>query len=238
MPHTGPGSSTLADDMALADALRQIEQSWPDVEPRLTVAELYRLAEARHGRGPAPVEASEHVAATIIETVGAALPPEHDVWDALRASTRRYAPEPVVPVEESLLQLGALVDETLLRPETWLDGLADAGSDWAISAIRDEGFVEAGEIPGLDAPAGLLRVPAGDGMVYPSFQFRPEQPVQPHQLIVPVNEHIGADRDPWGAAAWWLTGNRWLSARPADLLGTDREPEILYAAEQLDNDNW
>jgi hypothetical protein len=238
MPHTGPASSTLAADMALADALRQIEQSWPEVEPRLTVAELYQLAATLHGGGPEHVEASEHVAATIVETVGAALPSEHKVWNALRASTRRYAPEPVVPVEESLLRLGALVDETLLRPETWLDGLADAGSDWAISAIRAEGFVEEGEIPGLDAPAGLLRVPVGRRMVYPIFQFRPEQPGQPHQWIIPVNDYIGADQDPWGAAAWWLTGNRWLSARPADLLGTDREPETLYAAEQLDNDNW
>jgi hypothetical protein len=224
--------------MALADALRQIEQSWPDIEPRLTVAELYQLDATLRGRDPGFVEPSEPVAATIVETVGAALPPEHEVWNALRASTRRYAPEPAVPVEESLLHLGALVEETLLRPETWLDGLADAGSDWAISAILAEGFVEEGEIPGSDTPAGLLRVPVGTRTMYPIFQFRPEPPIQPHQLIVPVNDHIDADRDPWGAAAWWLTGNRWLSARPADLLGTEREPEVLYAAEQLDNDNW
>jgi hypothetical protein len=144
----------------------------------------------------------------------------------------------VVPVEVSLLHLGALVDETLLRPETWLDALADAASERAMSSILDEGYVEDGEVVGLDEPRLLLRLPVAGRMVYPIFQFRLEQPMQPHRLVIPVNEYLGADGDPWGAAAWWLTGNSWLSARPADLLGTDREPEIRYAAEQLNNDNW
>ncbi|SFD25750.1 hypothetical protein [Streptomyces aidingensis] len=83
--------------------------------------------------------------------------------------------------------------------------------------------------PEADDPvgAGLIRLRGEDGTAhYPEFQFDPEsghlRPVVRH-----INRLLLADRDPWGAADWWLGGNRWLGGTPAELLG--RVPDALLA---------
>jgi hypothetical protein len=48
-----------------------------------------------------------------------------------------------------------------------------------------------------------------------------------------VNALLGADRDPWGAADWWLSANAWLGTRPAGLLGTGRDRQLVDTARFL-----
>jgi hypothetical protein len=223
--------------MTIADALLEIERSWPDVEPRLTVAELYQLAATLHRPGPDLLGDNQDVAMVVIGIVTAALPSGQDLWDALDALPDGYTDEPA-DVGDLLRRLRALADEALTQPATWIDAEADTGSALSIAAILEEGVVDDGRIRELEGPLALLGLPVEEGIVYPAFQFQLEPSLRPYPLVAHVNERVEAERDPWGTAAWWLTGNRWLSARPADLLGTDRESEIMYAAEQLDNDNW
>ncbi|NEC75117.1 hypothetical protein G3I25_26695, partial [Streptomyces rochei] len=70
------------------------------------------------------------------------------------------------------------------------------------------------------------------GARYPRFQFRPGT-AEPLPVVRRVNELLRADRDPWGAADWWLGGNAWLRGVPADLVGTLPDDELVRAAAEL-----
>ncbi|MFD7315147.1 hypothetical protein [Streptomyces sp. NPDC059883] len=72
----------------------------------------------------------------------------------------------------------------------------------------------------LDAPGGATAVPR--------FQFEPSG--RPREVVVRVNQLLGADRDPWGVTAWWLATNVWLGDPPADLLGADRDDDLVACA--------
>jgi hypothetical protein len=88
-------------------------------------------------------------------------------------------------------------------------------------------------------PGGrLLSLRQGDRAYCPLFQFASAHPYRQHELVAALWQRLDADSDPAGATAWWLTRSPWLDARPADLLGTGRDAEIGYAADQLANDNW
>lgn len=65
-----------------------------------------------------------------------------------------------------------------------------------------------------------------DGL--PRFQFAPDSRVWP--VVRTVNGILDADDDPWGVADWWLGRNAWLDAVPADLLGRDRDDDLVAAA--------
>ncbi|MFJ6982431.1 MULTISPECIES: hypothetical protein [unclassified Streptomyces] len=65
-----------------------------------------------------------------------------------------------------------------------------------------------------------------DGRRSPEFQFDPDTG-RPRDIVVQINRMLLADRDPWGAADWWLGGNTWLGGRPAALLG--QVPDALLA---------
>ncbi|MEV7780944.1 hypothetical protein [Kitasatospora sp. NPDC088351] len=79
---------------------------------------------------------------------------------------------------------------------------------------------------------GLLRLagPGGHERL-PRFQFDAAGRLRP--TVLAVNTLLGADRDPWGVADWWLSPNAWLGAAPAELLGTGREHELTDAAGYL-----
>ncbi|MFC9647155.1 hypothetical protein [Streptomyces sp. NPDC056937] len=72
----------------------------------------------------------------------------------------------------------------------------------------------------LDAPGGAT--------AFPRFQFEPSG--RPREVVVRVNQLLGADRDPWGVTAWWLATNVWLGDPPADLLGADRDDDLVACA--------
>ncbi|GAB3408124.1 hypothetical protein [Flindersiella endophytica] len=75
----------------------------------------------------------------------------------------------------------------------------------------------------------LIRLTRPDGtVVLPRFQF--DLMVQPHPIVLAVNETLKADGDPWGVASWWLGRHSWLDAKPADLLDQDQDAKLLTAA--------
>lgn len=80
--------------------------------------------------------------------------------------------------------------------------------------------------------SGLIRLRGADGAVrLPRFQFSAD--ALPWPVVLEVNELLGADEDPWGAADWWLSANAWLAASPAALLGTGRDGDLVGAARAL-----
>ncbi|MGW0416614.1 DUF3168 domain-containing protein [Streptomyces collinus] len=62
----------------------------------------------------------------------------------------------------------------------------------------------------------------------PAFQFDAEGRLR--ELVSIINGLLGAARDPWGVADWWLGPNLWLDAVPATLLGTGLDEQLLAAA--------
>ncbi|MDT0318966.1 hypothetical protein [Streptomyces millisiae] len=76
--------------------------------------------------------------------------------------------------------------------------------------------------------AGLIRLNDPErGPRYPDFQFDPDDG-GPFAVVARINRLLLADQDPWGAADWWLAGNRWLADPPASLIG--RVPDELLTA--------
>ncbi|GAB2880983.1 hypothetical protein [Streptomyces mayteni] len=83
-------------------------------------------------------------------------------------------------------------------------------------------------VAGDPLAAGLIRL--NDpirGPRYPDFQFDPDEG-GPFAVVARINRLLLADQDPWGAADWWLGGNRWLADAPASLIG--RVPDELLTA--------
>ncbi|TDC80109.1 hypothetical protein [Streptomyces hainanensis] len=79
--------------------------------------------------------------------------------------------------------------------------------------------------------AGLIRLNDPErGPRYPDFQFDPDEG-GPFSVVTRINRLLLADEDPWGAADWWLGGNRWLADPPASLIG--RVPDELLTAAAL-----
>ena len=49
-------------------------------------------------------------------------------------------------------------------------------------------------------------------------------------VVIVVHRVLDVNRDPVGVGAWWVQQNGRLGARPIDLLGTDRELDVVLAA--------
>ena len=108
---------------------------------------------------------------------------------------------------------------TKVRPpiDTWILA-ADADSP---ATLRRRGVDP-------DMP-GLIRLLRPDGrMSLPAFQFT--RAGEPKQLVLRINELLGADTDPWGVADWWLCPNVWLAGTPADLLDALDDHVMVAAA--------
>ncbi len=70
----------------------------------------------------------------------------------------------------------------------------------------------------------LIGLPSQDGYRYPKFQFDLQQG-DIYEVVGEVNELLGASRDPWGAASWWLYPNEFVGDCPANLLA-DAHSEV------------
>ncbi|MEU7579330.1 hypothetical protein AB0B50_17200 [Streptomyces sp. NPDC041068] len=78
----------------------------------------------------------------------------------------------------------------------------------------------------------LIRLPGVGGLPrLPRFQF--SEDAMPWLIVLEVNTLLAADRDPWGAADWWLSENAWLGAPPACLLGAGRDRQLVDTARFL-----
>ncbi|MFI2375503.1 hypothetical protein ACH5AO_10585 [Streptomyces sp. NPDC018964] len=113
------------------------------------------------------------------------------------------------------------------------DGTGDAAQDQLLSApalSADEARARCG---GTAPPPELIRLTdARGGDRYPEFQFGTGDG-SPYEVVLEVNRVLLADIDPWGAAAWWLSGNTWLGGTPASLLGRLPDRELVGAATAL-----
>ncbi|WP_405757495.1 hypothetical protein OG234_03525 [Streptomyces sp. NBC_01420] len=140
------------------------------------------------------------------------------------------APEPAgvaVGAQELLALLLATPDPA---PEP---GVSDGTPDGILRApalSADEAHARCG---GAAPPPELIRLadPQG-GDRYPEFQF-PTGCGTPYEIVLRINRLLLADVDPWGAAAWWLSGNTWLGGTPAALLGRRPDQELVVAAAAL-----
>jgi hypothetical protein len=217
--------------VAIEDALQLILSEWPDIEPLLTVSELTALASisrvTMRGAGSGRSEA-------VFRVIAAALSPGHAAWPALRDQfDHGFRSRPGTPPDVDLIDRAGLA---LDNPLSAVDAVADALAAESRAALLQFGALEAG--PDAEGGELWLSIRIDDQMFYPLFQFASTRPYRQYEIVAGLRQQLGADDDPTGAAAWWLTPNPWLSARPAELLGTEREPEVAYAADQLANDSW
>jgi hypothetical protein len=84
----------------------------------------------------------------------------------------------------------------------------------------------------LRARGSIIGLPERNRYLYPAFQFdRRRHRVHPE--VAEVNGILGAARDPWGVASWWLIPHGYLAGRkPGDLVGTSEAhvlPELARA---------
>ena len=79
----------------------------------------------------------------------------------------------------------------------------------------------------------LIGLPTDRGHRYPQFQFD-ETWREIHRVVRDVNVRLDALADPWGVASWWLTPHVRLGARPADLVGVDRQANSRWGARDSD----
>ncbi|HET9893894.1 MAG TPA: hypothetical protein VFQ44_03070 [Streptosporangiaceae bacterium] len=133
------------------------------------------------------------------------------------------------------MRLATLASQALSTPAAAEEAAADLLAATCLRQIAGGNVIPALELTGNDNT--FLSVQWAHITYYPLFQFDGESYRQ-YPIIAELGPLLGADIDPAGAVSWWLTRNPWLSARPADLLGTEREAEIRYAADQLAHDSW
>ncbi|MGW0186265.1 hypothetical protein ACWDV7_10985 [Streptomyces sp. NPDC003362] len=118
------------------------------------------------------------------------------------------------------------------EPAAETDAETDAGQDELLRApalSAAEARARCGGVP----PAELIRLAdPRDGDRYPEFQFGAAGG-SPYDVVLEVNRLLLADIDPWGAAAWWLSGNTWLGGTPARLLGRLPDHRLVGAATAL-----
>jgi|GEM_PF-1515 len=99
-------------------------------------------------------------------------------------------------------------------------------------------IVSKGVRVGINPPSGALSIEFDGEMVFPEFQFVSHASTILHEVVPRLSPLLGYSSGPVGAVSWWTTPNSWLGKCPADLLGTHRDEEIVYAATQIENDSW
>jgi hypothetical protein len=214
--------------MALEDALDLIVAEWPSIEPTLTVRELKQIASAA---------AHRRLSLRIFQVIAPALAADHPAWTRLASSRTRLQVGAARSADRSANLLVKRARAALAAPTIDLDAAADDLAEETLNWIAGFGIVDTP--PDFDDDRLRPLVLAVHGrLVCPTFQFRPTEPFDVYPLVAELHEPLAADVDPVGAVAWWLTDNAWLAARPADLLGSGREREVKYAADQLHNDSW
>ncbi|MEU6589589.1 hypothetical protein ABZ923_10235 [Streptomyces sp. NPDC046881] len=225
--------------MTSEELLRLLETHWTTVVTGLDDDDLGRVSDALRemreetvaGRPAAVARAVRRLKRTL-----AALPPDHPVSEALGghryAAGARELPR-LTTIDAVIGVLGTPPPDPaeLLRSARRRLLAAPALTEAEHAALTGSGATGP---PGGPGPAtGLIRLrDPDDGIRYPRFQFRPGT-AEPLPVVRRINVLLRADRDPWGAADWWLGGNRWLGGVPADLLGVLPDDALERAAAEL-----
>ncbi|MFJ9862998.1 hypothetical protein [Streptomyces sp. NPDC101165] len=217
--------------MTSEELLRLLESHWTTVITGLDDDDLELLSrtlremkeEAAAGNPPGVARAVRRLRRTL-----SALPPDHPVSEALgghRYVSGTHELPSLTTIDAVIGVLGTPPPDPgeLLRAARRRLLAVPALTEHEHAALHD----------GADTPAGLIRLRDPDrGFCYPRFQFRAGT-AEPLPVVRRINELLRADRDPWGAADWWLGGNRWLGGVPADLLGVRPDEELERAAAEL-----
>lgn len=149
------------------------------------------------------------------------LPDEHPVTRALRDGVRfaGTAEAPVLDRQALLALLGSLHGPPPRDPVR--------------ARLLAAPSLPAAAVGAATGDPGLIRLRDPErGDRYPLFQFEAGTD-RPLAVVGVINRLLMADRDPWGAADWWLGGNRWLGGVPAELLGSVPDEHLTLAAREL-----
>ncbi|MFE2941435.1 hypothetical protein ACFXKG_20580 [Streptomyces sp. NPDC059255] len=205
-----------------------VRDALDDEEYALLLARLAALADAASDDTRAVRRALQGVRLALLP-----LPLDHPVrvaLDSVRLVAAPPGPSAVAGARELMARL--------VIPEP-SPGTADGGADG--DSAQDQ-LLRAPALSGDEArarcgdtapPPELIRLTdAGGGDRYPEFQFGTGDG-SPCAVVLEVNRVLLADIDPWGAAAWWLSGNSWLGGTPASLLGRLSDRELVGAATAL-----
>lgn len=210
--------------------LSLLHDHWPMTLAALDDGQRVRLHDALNDLATADDGRSVERALRGLRMQLRALPPGHPVSQEL-GGTVRYAPGARATTIDRVL-LGELLN-VFAAPARGPGDLRRAAHDrlWEVPALGAAELVP--EAAHDAAAAGLIRLshPGAEDR-YPRFQFMPGTG-QPLPVVRRVNHILMADKDPWGAAAWWLGGNRWLAGVPAELLGAVPDEDLARAALEL-----
>jgi hypothetical protein len=212
--------------VGLADAVRALAEAWPDLAGRIDPATRSRLLGlAAELASPDDPAAQQEAALEILELVWPLLPADHPVRAAMAVGgTTRFT---------TTARDWALVTDPLVRQLTSpsrppLEERLGPAERRLLEAPAYTGAEvrRRGEDP--DQPQLIRLVREDGGVQLPAFQFDPSGRVIP--VVLAVNRLLDADEDPWGVADWWLGGNAWLGAVPAQLLGRGHDDLLAAAA--------
>ncbi|MFD5794415.1 hypothetical protein ACFWIO_12910 [Streptomyces diastatochromogenes] len=217
--------------MTSEDLLRLLESHWTTVITGLDDDDLGQLSRTlREMKEETAAENPPGVARAVrrLRRTLSALPPDHPVSEELGG--HRYASG--THELPSLTTIDAVIDVLGTPPPDPGELLRAARLRLLAAPALTE--AEHAALPsGPDTPAGLIRLRDPEhGIRYPRFQFEAGT-AEPLPVVRRINELLRADRDPWGAADWWLGGNRWLGGVPADLLGIVPDDDLEHAAAEL-----
>ncbi|WP_329461496.1 hypothetical protein [Streptomyces sp. NBC_01431] len=201
-----------------------IRDALDDVQHALLLVRLGALASAAPDDDRAVRRALQGVRLALLP-----LPLDHPVrtaLDSVRLVAAPPGPTAVAGARELMVLLAG--SPPSLGPEPPADAQDQLLSMSALSA--DEARARCG---GAVPPPELIKLadPQGSDR-YPEFQFAAGGGT-PYEVVLTVNRLLLADIDPWGAAAWWLSGNTWLGGTPASLLGQLTDQQLVGAATAL-----
>ena len=151
---------------------------------------------------------------------------------SIATATTVPTPEAVLAALEELYAAPAAGEPDLPGGEAAADPVAAviAAARRRLLAVPSRAAAPAGSPAAGEGPADVIVLAdPEDGPRSPEFQFDPDTG-QPRDIVVRINRILLADRDPWGAADWWLGRNSWLGGPPASLLGRVPDDRLSDAA--------
>ncbi len=203
--------------------------------PMSSVTGLMKFLSARARRGEGDTLTKDEATQIIFELLPVALPNPNSMSIALRdmidasrvadAISQELAGEPErahLEILEDAMMEGKLrrriFQEQMLSTEDASRALGSDSSNLRQLANQQRKKSE------------LLGIPHKNTYLYPAFQFDLIRS-QINETAAKVNKLLDAVGDPWGVASWWITPSGSLvGSAPKDLLGTDREEQVLGLA--------
>jgi hypothetical protein len=142
--------------------------------------------------------------------------------------TDRLVPEPRVPDLAGYLVTATRVAEARNAIVQVTELLTSAQVSEALGAEDPNARRKASQL----RRKGLLGLSFGRRSIrYPAFQFDFTRGTT-RPIVLKVNKLLDGEGDPWGVASWWVRSDTRLHGKsPRELLGTDRENDLLVMAQ-------